>query len=221
MWKRYFDFILKEKTKNFIAFMYYFSIIVWMFEINLPIGLNVTWKIIIIFTQVFVVTIYMVEAIDKMFYKPREKKTELGKQRIKKILKEIMLCIPVIFISICINAFIIIGKPANQISIEQSFDQELVWNIIFCIIIGPIVEEIMFRFLPSRFIKNKILYITVSTVVFAAAHVVNDPNSFYYIWFYMLRSFYYGYRYYKTKDIWVPISIHSFNNLIAATLILL
>lgn len=46
-------------------------------------------------------------------------------------------------------------------------------------------------------------------------HVIDDPNPFGHIWFYMIDSFYYGYRYYKTNDIWVPISMHGFNNTIS------
>ena len=107
-----------------------------------------------------------------------------------------------------------VGQPANQTNIEQTFLEELILNSIMAIIVGPIIEEFIFRFLPSRFIKNKILYVIVSTVVFAAMHVLDDPNPFYYIWFYIIRACYYGYSYYKTKDILVPISIHSFNNFI-------
>lgn len=94
-------------------------------------------------------------------------------------------------------------------------------GIFMKIIIGPIIEEFIFRFLPYRFIKNKILYVIVSTVIFAGMHVLNDPNPFYYIWFYMMRPLYYGYRYHKTKDILVPISMHSLNNLFDVLLFVL
>lgn len=55
-----------------------------------------------------------------------------------------------------------------------------------------------------------------SAFIFAGMHVLNDPNPFYYIWFYMMNPLYYGYRYYETQDILVPISMHSLHNLIAA-----
>lgn len=221
MIKRYFDFILKEKTQNFVAFLYYLSIIVFMLGINLPTELDIAWIIFVVGTMPFVIPIYIVEAFEKTVDKSSKKKTGLHKRRIKKILTEILLCIPVILISICINTFIIVGKPANQISIEQSFKEALIWELISCIVIAPIIEEFIFRFLPARFIKNKIIYIIVSAVVFAAAHVANDSNPFYYIWAYMIKSLYYGYRYYKTKDIWVTISLHSFSNIIATIIILL
>ena len=46
-------------------------------------------------------------------------------------------------------------------------------------------------------------------------HVVNDTNAFYNIWFYLPNALYLGYRYYKTNDLLVTISIHSLNNLLA------
>ena len=51
--------------------------------------------------------------------------------------------------------------------------------------------------------------------MFAAMHVIDDPNAFHYVWFYMMRPIYYGYRYYETDNIWVSISMHSLNNFIA------
>ena len=129
--------------------------------------------------------------------------------------------IPILLISDCVISFIMVGQPANQTSLDKAFYEAPIFNSILSIIIGPIIEEFIFRFLPYRFIKNKTLYIIVSTVVFAAMHVVNDPNPFYYIWFYMMRPLYYGYRYHKTKDILVPLSMHSLNNLVATLLFVL
>lgn len=128
--------------------------------------------------------------------------------------------IPFLLISECVISFIMIGEPANQTKIEESFYETLIFNSIYVVIIGPIIEEFIFRFLPYSFIKNKKLYVIVSAVIFAAMHVINDSNPFYYIWFYILGALYYSYRYYKTKDIWVTISLHSFNNLIALFLFL-
>ena len=126
--------------------------------------------------------------------------------------------IPIFIITICITSFIMVGQSANQTSIDESFYEAPIFNSILAIIIGPIIEEWIFRFLPSKFINNRTLYIIVSTVIFATMHVIDDPNAFYYIWFYMMRPLYYAYRYHKTKDILVPISMHSLNNLVATLL---
>ncbi len=219
--ERFFTFIMKEKTRNFFAFAFYVSFIVMLIEIELPMVLQVISFIVQIIILPLICLIYMNEWMDKMFEKNRGK---LGKniiEEIKKISKEILMFIPILLISKCITSFIMVGQPANQTSIEESFCEALIFNSIYAIIIGPIIEEFIFRFLPYRFIKNKTLYIIVSTIIFAAMHVVNDTNPFYYIWFYMIRAFYYGYRYHKTKDILVPLSMHSLNNFVETLLIVL
>lgn len=141
-------------------------------------------------------------------------------KEVKKIAKEIIMSIPILLIDGLITSYIIIGESTNQTSVIESFYKSPVFSAIDVTIIAPIIEEVIFRLLPYKFIKNKGLYIIVSAVVFAAMHVISDPNPFYYIWSYMIISLYLGYRYYKTKDIRVTIAIHSFSNLIA-TLILI
>ena len=215
---RFFTFIMKEKTRKVFAFTFYVCFIVMSMEINLPLALEIICFIFLMFITLFGYTVYMSEWMDKMYDKNRGK---LGKniiQEIKKIAKEILIFIPILIMTQCITSFIRVEQPANQTSLEQSFYEAPIFNSVFAIIIVPIIEEFLFRFLPYKFIKNKNLYIIVSTIVFAAMHVVNDPNPFYYIWFYMMRPLYYGYRYHKTNDILVPITMHSLNNLVATLL---
>ncbi len=218
--ERFFTFIMKEKTRKAFAFTFYVYFIVMLMEITLPLALEIICFIVLMFITLFGCTMYMSEWIDKMYERNRGK---LGKNiinEIKKIGKEILMFIPILLISYCVTSFIMVGQSANQTSLYNSFYKAPILNSILIIIIGPIMEEFIFRFLPYNFIKNRTLYIIVSAVVFAAMHVINDPNPFYYIWFYMMRPLYYGYRYHKTKDILVPFSMHSLNNLIATLLLL-
>lgn len=218
--ERFFTFIMKEKTRNFFAFAFYILFIVMSMEIDLPFAVEIICFIFLMFIEILGCMVYMCEWANNICERNRGK---LGKNiinEIKKIGKEILMFIPVLLISDCVISFIMVGQTANQTSLEKSFYEAPIFNLIFTIIIGPIIEELIFRFLPYRFIKNKTLYIIVSTVVFVAMHVLNDPNPFYYIWFYMMRPLYYGYRYHKTKDILVPFSMHSLNNLVAMLLFL-
>ena len=216
--KRFFIFIMKEKTRNFFAFAYYISFILLM-GIDLPLALKIICYSVLIFITPFGCIVYTSEWMDKLLQNTNKKLGKNITKEIKKIAKEILMFIPVLIISKCITTFIMVGQPANQTGIENSFYEAPIFNSIIAIIIGPIIEEFIFRFLPYKFIKKKTMYIIVSTVVFAAVHVINDPNPFYYVWFYMMRPLYYGYRYHKTKDILVPLSMHSLNNLVT-TLIL-
>lgn len=207
--ERFFNFIMNERTRSFIAFILYVPFIVMAMRIDLPLALEIIYLIVLMSVGLFITPIYVIVWVDE---KENRKKTY---SRNKKLAKEILMFIPVLLISTCITSFIMIGEPTNETSIKESFYDAVIFNSIFIIIIGPIIEEFIFRFLPYRFIKNKTLYIIISAFVFVALHVINDPNPLYYIWFYMMRPLYYGYRYHKTNDILVTISMHSLNNLFA------
>lgn len=208
--ERFYKFIMKEKTRKFLAFAFYVSAIMFMqSESTSVLGIisSIALIIIIVLSYPVSTSLQITNKIEKNII-----------QEIKKIAKEILMFIPIFITSICITTFLMVGQSANQTSIEETFYQAPIIYSIIIIIIAPIIEEFIFRFLPYRFINNKILYVVISSLIFAAKHVINDPNPFYYIWFYMMRPLYYGYRYHKTKDILVPISLHSLNNLVATLL---
>ena len=207
--KRFITFIKKDSTTSCLAFTLYFLIMPIFMDVSFPLILDV------IYTIAYAVVGFL--CLATCFIKKQcifEKKEETG---IKKILKEILMYIPVILLSIFINFLLVEhfgGKSANQSSLDESFKEYPIWFSITTVILAPIIEEFIFRFLPYKFIKNKILYILLSTVVFATMHVSNDPYAFYFIWFYMTEPLYYGYRYHKTKNIWVTVLLHSLHNLI-------
>lgn len=208
-------FIANEKTQSILAFSIYFTFIA--FFIDLPSLLKCICSIIGTFA--FAIQIMVMP----LLYSD-ENKEKIGKrikQKLKILSKEIVMFLPIYAISFFIQRLLFVGKPENQIRIEDSFKVFPILMSIECIIIAPVVEEYFCRWLPYKFIKNKKLYIIISSMVFAMLHVINYSNAFYYIWFYILDSLYLGYRYYKTKDIWVTISIHGFNNLIESLIILL
>lgn len=212
--ERFFAFILKENFRKFFAFALYVSCIVMCMKTELSLALRIVRFIIEACLSIFILVVLNLEWADKMSEGSGEKI-----QEIKKIVKEILKYIPIWVISCCITNFIMVGQSVNQTSVEQALYEEPIPNLMIVIIFAPILEEILFRFLPYIFIKNSVVYILVSSVVFGLMHVINDPNPLYYIWFYMIDSLYYGYRYYKTKDVFVTISLHSFNNVVATLLI--
>lgn len=211
---RFFTFVKKEKIRDFFAFTLYVLFIVFIIGIDMPVELEVICFVIVVCISAIYSSIYLSDWLDELCQKNIW-------QELKKILKELVMFIPIWVISSCIINAILVGQPENQTSLEESFKTTPIFNSILAIVIGPMLEEFIFRFLPYTFIKNKSLYIIVSSIIFAGMHVIDDPNPFYYIWVYMPTSLYYTYRYYKTKDILVPISLHSFNNLIATLLFFL
>lgn len=211
----FYTFVSKEKTRKFLAFIYYALCIITLTKVNLPPAVKSICMYLLVIVSVFELPIYTVEWMDKI-----RKENSIIKE-LKKIGKEILMFIPFYLISALIITFFAVDKPANQTEIESTFYKSSISKLIFVIILAPIIEEFIFRFLPAKFIKDKYLYIAVSSFIFAGMHVFGDPNPFYYIKFYIPISCYYGYRYYQTKDILVSISLHSFHNLIAMLTLIL
>ena len=219
---RFKSFLEKEKTRKFFAFLsflFYVIIISICLNFDWPFVLDVICFIFFISIGLLVFLFYYLNWIIKRFERKENHKNIL--QNIKTIFREVLMFIPILIIVNLISSFIMIGKPTNQTAIYEELYKAPILYSINVILIGPIMEELIFRFLPYKFIRNEKMYIIVSSVIFAALHVVNDINPFYYIWCYLPTSLWYGYRYCKTKNILATISIHSFNNLFAIVLYLL
>lgn len=207
--ERFLKFLRRERTKSVLAFLLYSSVILMALNLELPIVANMIGGII----QFIVVILWNIAYLEEI--SDERLSTKKWKHKLTMIGKEIVMFIPILLITSLITKLLLVGESANQASIDSNFKNAPIMYSLLIIIFGPIIEEFIFRLLPAKFIKNRFMYIIISTVVFAAMHVVGDPKAYYYIWFYMMRPLYYGYRYYETKNIWVPISMHSLNNLIA------
>ena len=65
---------------------------------------------------------------------------------------------------------------------QQSENQEIVnvlpiWYLISnAVIIGPIMEELIYRGILRRFINNKIIFIMLSAIIFGISHVLIEEN---------------------------------------------
>lgn len=209
--ERIYTFLISEKGMNISAFIFYVLFVISLMELNLPFFLQIIIFIVgaIMFSVFY--SVYLCR-ITLTFTGFSFKKTCA---ELKKITLEIIAFYIFLKITGFLQSYLLTGIPQNQVSIESTFYNDILVNSISIIILGPIIEEIIFRYLPFKFIKNKILYVLISSVIFAAMHVINYPNALYFIWFYLPNSLYYGYRYAKTKDLLVTISLHCFNNLIA------
>ena len=208
-------FMTEGKKRSLLAFILYFLIVIeaigTFLDISIP---GLLW---IIITIIMIVTFSLGLIMDcEVCWNKKDKETE-DEQLLRKIVNEILRFIPVWLASVIIGSILInfFGEPTNQIRIEEEFEGLSLFYLIDMVICTPIIEEYLFRFLPHKFIKNQVLYIIISSIVFAGMHVVDDPNAFCHIWIYMIRPIYYAYRYYKTQDIRVTISFHAFNNLIS------
>lgn len=92
------------------------------------------------------------------------------------------------------------------------------------IIIAPIIEELMFRGFTRKFIKNDILFIILSSLIFGGLHIA-VAEGFQQILFiipYSILGFAFSLNYLKTKNIVSNIFLHSaWNSLAVIGMILL
>lgn len=207
--RQFYSFIKKEKIRKILAFLFYsLFILIFIVGLRLPFILQVPFHLTFIAVSILGIAICIVDLSTKIHSK---KDINI----LNKILSEIIMAFPIYILHIITIYFFMIGKPANQAALDMHHQQFPILSYIYTIIISPIIEELIFRLLPYKFINNKILFIIISSIIFAGLHVIHDPNPFYFIWFYMIISLYLGFRYYKTQDVLVTISIHSGFNLLA------
>ena len=104
----------------------------------------------------------------------------------------------------------------NQESIINLLKETPLYTVISTIIIAPLLEELVFR-LSLRKILNKIniLFIFLSGFIFGGMHVVfslNNLSDLLFIIPYSIPGFILAYTLVKSKNIFVPISIHFLHN---------
>lgn len=214
---------MKEKSISIISFVVYFVIsAIFMlsgsgildfilFKLGIQIGLL---DFILFFPGLLAIFAYHIDC-----FIWREKEQEYNK-RFHPITKEIRNYIPVLILQMFISSYVIGNATLDQIS-DLSFINCFIM-FFSAIIIAPVFEEIIFRYLPFNFIKNNFVYIIFSSFIFSFLHVVGYGKMWpFFIWNYLINSIYLGYRYSKTNDLRVTVAIHRVNNLTAFILFII
>jgi len=106
---------------------------------------------------------------------------------------------------------------SNQDEIEALFDSLKIPTLLFTVLMAPVVEELIFRYSFKTFIKNDILFVILSGLIFGVLHSIGIA---------LLLYAYIGVSlaivYLRTnKNIASTITIHMLNNVFAALLLLL
>lgn len=117
------------------------------------------------------------------------------------------------------NLFILIFSN-NEISnnekiIRDLFSQNPIYVFITAVILGPIIEELVFRQSIRNIISNNTLFIIISGIIFGSLHVITNitsPSELLYIIPYSLPGMILAYSFVKSKNIFVPIGLHFINN---------
>lgn len=138
-------------------------------------------------------------------------------------------CLPkfIVFIVFYMGVTAIISMVTNgKISNNQQILNTLpVWYTMpLAIIIAPFIEEFIFRGVIRRFIKNNILFIIISGVLFGLAHSIIEGNIQQILIMgipYALMGGYFAYLYAKTDNITISMINHLIWNTFASVLMLL
>lgn len=212
---------MKKTVSRWIYLSVYVVIIVGMILVNLLSGLPYQIVYCIVRPLYHIVPVIAIICTCKKFSQNHVKL----KDETKKILKEFERFIFEIPIVLFIETMLFYLYSQN-ISINESINREYFKNsplvfVILAVIIGPIIEETIFRYLPHQFIKNKKIYIIVSAFIFSMMHCTGSFKDLIYIPMYLPSSLYFAYKYYKTEDVFVTIAMHSFINFIAVIQLLI
>lgn len=103
----------------------------------------------------------------------------------------------------------------NQIVLQKSFNSKPIFIAILAMFYAPIAEELMFRGVFRKFIKNKKLFIIISGVVFGLMHVIDDSKTlaeFSYVFVYSILGIYLAGIYAKTNNLCTNIFMHFLQN---------
>lgn len=117
--------------------------------------------------------------------------------------------------NLCIVTLFPDAVATNQENINSIMSVSPFYVIVSACIYAPLLEETIFRLSIRNFIKNDKLFIFVSGIIFGGLHVITSFESFIdliYIIPYSIPGFVFAYTLVKSKNIFVPMSLHFFHN---------
>ncbi len=116
------------------------------------------------------------------------------------------------------------GKiSSNQQIINNLFEKLPLFTFLLTSFYAPFAEESIFRLTLRKIISNKTLFVIISGVLFGVLHLIDKATSFYdflYVFEYSALGIYLSYTYVKTKNIFVPMSMHFIQNFLASIILL-
>lgn len=113
-----------------------------------------------------------------------------------------------------IVAFFGTSTPENQEIVDTLSATNYLISFVIFVFIGPVVEEIIFRYIIMNHFeqKRKYLGILISSFLFGVLHI--STLNFGEFLMYFISGFYLGIIYYKSNNLIAPIGAHVFSNLI-------
>lgn len=121
-----------------------------------------------------------------------------------------------------INLLVPNTSAYNQELNQLAINNYPLYSVISIVMIGPFIEELVFRFSFKNNLKSKKMYYLLSVLIFSSLHALNGFNSLYDLLYFIpygALAFTFSYIYDKTDNIFTTVIIHTFHNFIAVLLI--
>lgn len=148
------------------------------------------------------------------------------KEDIKKSWKKILPFTILFTILVYISNFLLyhfLGDIAqNEALVREELFASPILMSISIVILGPIVEELIFRMPFKNIQKHKFLTFIIYSLIFAGVHIVVSSSllDLLFIIPYMFLSLSFGYSFYKTDNIYLSMIIHILNNFLNVMILL-
>ena len=95
-------------------------------------------------------------------------------------------------------------------------------TFLLAVIWAPLVEELVFRSSIRTFLKNKVAFVIIASILFGLLHATTENGLFNIIITalpYIALGACFSCSYTKTNNIWLNIFMHAVNNLIAVAML--
>ncbi|TNF09314.1 MAG: CPBP family intramembrane metalloprotease, partial [Bacillota bacterium] len=117
------------------------------------------------------------------------------------------------------------GESVNQLSIQNALNSNgLIFMLVSAVILGPIVEELVFRKAMFGLFKNDYVGLAVSSLTFGAIHLLGESSiqtALVNGLVYFVMGFVFGLIYIKNnKNLYAPLAVHILSNLLSIIFIL-
>lgn len=138
------------------------------------------------------------------------------KSYIKDNFKYYVIGLLIMIISNIIISFFVEGNSTNETLIREYISIMPIYMIFSSCIYAPFAEEMVFRKSLRNCFNNKVLYILLSGLIFGSMHLLSASNLVELVFLipYSSLGCVFAYMYYKTNNIFVPMTFHMVHNTI-------
>ena len=138
------------------------------------------------------------------------------KSYIKDNFKYYVIGLLIMIISNIIISFFVEGNSTNETLIREYINIMPIYMIFSSCIYAPFTEEMVFRKSLRKCFNNKVLYILLSGLIFGSMHLLSASNLIELVFLipYSSLGCVFAYMYYKTNNIFVPMTFHMVHNTI-------